>query len=146
LCFTKGLVDIKISNLDKIEATVTGNHNYEVKILKNPQLKMSCTCPYFLNWGKNCKHLWATLIEAEQRGQLPVTENKVEPEHHFIIPESSRDWRVLLPEPSSSTGHSKVAGQQFYPFFIIDRELSLQRGQVILKVEERYLKKKRRMG
>ena len=31
--------------------------------------------------------------------------------------------------------------QQFFPFFILDRELSMQRGQVILKVEERYLKK-----
>jgi len=200
LYFAKGLVNIRTFDSNKIEATVEGDQKYTVGINleKPPHVEMSCTCASFLDWGENCKHLWATLIEADQRWQStshckgkdkdiealalsvsgavegseegknhtgksgsephtkpytnPYTNSHTKPhiyDHSLILPgiKRGRDWRILLPDAAdtdtSSSGHKQVKGssQQFFPFFILDRELSMQRGQVILKVEERYLKK-----
>ncbi|MEW5804370.1 MAG: SNF2-related protein [bacterium] len=198
LFFSKGLVDIRILNSDKIEATVKGDQKYTVGINlgTSSHVEMSCTCSSFLDWGENCKHLWAAIVEADQKwraigswqgkerrdeerrgkesaigawdsgtgaldvpqggtGALEVRNRRKKSgykapaptqNHSFSLPElrRGRDWRILLPEEDNSSPKNKQAkgsSHQFFPFFILDRELSLQRGQVILNVEERYLKK-----
>ncbi len=51
-------------------ATVRGSDDYDVAIfLETTNLHISCTCPYFTDRG-GCKHLWATILAAEQRGFL----------------------------------------------------------------------------
>ncbi|MEW6379133.1 MAG: SNF2-related protein [bacterium] len=186
-CFAQGLVDIRTLNPRRIEATVKEKRKYTVGIdlQDRSRVEMSCTCPSFLDWGENCRHLWATLIEADQRwnltdewkgskteAQAPEADDLAndglqeslelpKPTHGhelkstcdahdetFILSELKRrrDWRILLPGPDDASGakhkrRSREASQQFFPFFILDRELSLQRGQAILKVEERFLKK-----
>ena len=49
---------------------VQGTRYYEVKIDFDGQIiSLSCECPYFASSGP-CKHLWASVLEAERRGLL----------------------------------------------------------------------------
>ena len=52
-------------------AIVRGTHPYHVHIRrKGNTFGASCECPYFVDRGVICKHIWATLIEAEAHGLL----------------------------------------------------------------------------
>lgn len=52
-------------------ATVRGSTTYNVAIFcENADLHMSCTCPYFVDRGAGCKHLWATILTADKCGHL----------------------------------------------------------------------------
>ncbi len=53
-----------------VQARVNGGLVYLVDITATKrQVKFSCGCPYFES-GRYCKHLWATLLMAEDRGHL----------------------------------------------------------------------------
>ena len=52
-------------------ATVRGSDTYNVVIVfEDEELHMSCSCPYFIEHGVGCKHLWATILTAEQQRHL----------------------------------------------------------------------------
>ncbi|OYT70878.1 MAG: helicase SNF2 [Chloracidobacterium sp. CP2_5A] len=54
-----------------ITANVRGSMTYRVEMLHDGDaLIVSCTCPHFEE-GNFCKHLWAVIRAAEQRGLLP---------------------------------------------------------------------------
>jgi hypothetical protein len=64
-------VRIAQSSDTDVLALVRGGDSYHVAIiLDDGELHMSCTCPYFSDRGVGCKHLWATILTAEQRGFL----------------------------------------------------------------------------
>ncbi len=53
-----------------IEARVNGTRQYQVRIgVRGSNLDFTCTCPFFQDRGP-CKHLWATLVQADQEGLL----------------------------------------------------------------------------
>ena len=50
---------------------VKGSEPYEVLLkLSGSKLAISCTCPYFLDQGQTCKHLWAAILTADEQGYL----------------------------------------------------------------------------
>ena len=54
----------------KITARVRGNKDYTVRIAFssfNTIEDEACTCPYFNEWGKPCKHIAAVLLEARKQ-------------------------------------------------------------------------------
>ena len=54
-----------------VEATVRGTLPYRVKVERTGKtFGVECNCPYFLDRGTVCKHIWAALLEAERRGYL----------------------------------------------------------------------------
>ena len=55
----------------EIQAVVRGSGSYQVEIgIGNEgELTVYCTCPYAQEAG-SCKHIWATLLEADARGSL----------------------------------------------------------------------------
>src|SRR5262245_11217790 len=54
-----------------VKATVRGSHEYRDRIERQENaFEASCECPYFLDRVDICKHIWATLLEAERRGLL----------------------------------------------------------------------------
>src|SRR4029453_14206147 len=54
-----------------VKATVRGSHQYRVRIDRSGAgFLASCECPYFVDRVDICKHIWATLLEAETRGFL----------------------------------------------------------------------------
>ena len=59
-----------------ITARVHGSEWYDVRIeydpgSPDPSTAYECTCPYFADHDDPCKHLWATLLQAEAEGLLP---------------------------------------------------------------------------
>lgn len=61
----QGKVYIIDSTERRIDARVRGSESYKVILeLQGRQLRVSCTCPYFDE--DFCKHLWATLLEADR--------------------------------------------------------------------------------
>ncbi len=73
--FEDGAVTIVDASAGRIKAKVQGNELYQVQIRFADEgiLKYKCTCPYFDQYGP-CKHLWATLLEAQKEGILPELE------------------------------------------------------------------------
>jgi hypothetical protein len=54
----------------EVIAEVTGTRLYDVELkYDDNSLTVGCTCPYFVDHGL-CKHIWATILEADRRGSL----------------------------------------------------------------------------
>ncbi len=70
-------------------AIVRGTRDYRVELLRESgtdRFTASCECPFYADRGEICKHIWASLLEAERRGLLkgdaePVSTATLEPEY-----------------------------------------------------------------
>ena len=72
--FRGGTVKFTDSAADHVHAKVHGGQWYEVRLtLDDSDLEISCQCPYFEEWGA-CKHLWATVLEADRQGALAAVQ------------------------------------------------------------------------
>src|ERR1019366_9048785 len=70
LYFQKGRVRLAAGTAWRVRAVVTGTAAYFIGIKRDHDtLRLSCTCPYFEGDGP-CKHLWATLLLAGDKGLL----------------------------------------------------------------------------
>ncbi|MBI4909571.1 MAG: SNF2 helicase associated domain-containing protein [Acidobacteria bacterium] len=64
--FSRGRVRVIAGGESSMEATVRGTEKYDVSFdLHKNRLDAWCDCPYFDSVGA-CKHLWATLLAADQ--------------------------------------------------------------------------------
>src|SRR5437016_975367 len=69
--FASRVVQIMDGSSDGVYGTVQGGDLYHVALgIEGDELHMSCDCPYFAEYGTGCKHLWATILAAQQRGYL----------------------------------------------------------------------------
>src|SRR5689334_8532345 len=63
-------VQLTSGDNSRVTAIVRGSANYRVTLAREAKrISASCTCPYFDTDGV-CKHIWATLLEAEDWGYL----------------------------------------------------------------------------
>ncbi|HEX3357673.1 MAG TPA: DEAD/DEAH box helicase [Tepidisphaeraceae bacterium] len=77
--FLDGAVSIIQANENDIKAKVQGSRLYTVDIeFGEDEIEFYCTCPYAAEWGGPCKHAWATLLAADDRGLLPVADEDTE--------------------------------------------------------------------
>src|SRR5688572_12246833 len=55
-----------------VEAVVAGGNRYKVKVAwdETGEPTYECACPFFRDRGEPCKHLWATLLQADKDGVL----------------------------------------------------------------------------
>ncbi len=68
--FHMGWVRVKKGGECYVEAQVRGSRNYLVTLsLEENQLAVFCDCPYYESNGP-CKHIWATILEADKRGYV----------------------------------------------------------------------------
>lgn len=68
--FQEGRVRLVAGSAWRVRAVVTGTATYSVGVGRvDDTLRLSCTCPYFESDGP-CKHLWATLLLAGDKGLL----------------------------------------------------------------------------
>jgi superfamily II DNA or RNA helicase len=70
--FSRGAVQVVSGTPDQVVARVRGTRPYRVRlqVADDPtSLLAQCTCPYFDGHGV-CKHVWATLLMAEEQGLL----------------------------------------------------------------------------
>jgi len=70
--FAQRRVRIVTATTRVIEARVAGEGHYMARLeASHGHIRLSCTCPYALDNGI-CKHLWATVKEAERKGRLQL--------------------------------------------------------------------------
>src|ERR1700733_13665108 len=68
--FQRGGVRVSEQSPRHVNALVIGGNPYHVEISHdNGRLLVFCECPYFAEYGQ-CKHLWATVLEADRRSAL----------------------------------------------------------------------------
>src|SRR5215207_980700 len=64
--FQRGRVALKTCGPGEATATVRGSQGYRVRLRRREaRLEASCTCPYFVDRGEICKHVWATVRAAD---------------------------------------------------------------------------------
>ncbi len=97
-------VGIESGSDTEVAASVRGSQAYYVELNWNSdRLSVSCECPYFLDNGLPCKHLWATMLAAEAQGYLSPAAGAANPVLECNIFEG--DWDLddgdpLAPPPS----------------------------------------------
>ncbi|MFT5209779.1 MAG: SNF2 family DNA or RNA helicase [Flavobacterium sp.] len=78
--FLSGAVQITGQSSSIISSRVHGSSEYQVMLKYEDtfNLAVDCECPYFCYEDKFCKHIWATILDAERTGFLTVygTSNK----------------------------------------------------------------------
>ncbi len=66
-------VSIERASETELHARVRGSQTYDVDLnFRGGILSVWCDCPYFVDNGVPCKHLWATILSAEAQGGLSV--------------------------------------------------------------------------
>jgi SNF2 family DNA or RNA helicase len=69
--FLHGAVKTLEGGSKSVEATVQGTRRYSVNISRTKvSISVRCSCPYYEEYLRTCKHIWATLLAAEERGFL----------------------------------------------------------------------------
>src|SRR3954468_13152376 len=68
--FVRGAVRIVDAKPGRVRAQVTGTRVYRVELdFDDDDFTNECSCPYYEQWGE-CKHIWATILQAEREGLL----------------------------------------------------------------------------
>ena len=68
-------VKIRMGSPTEVGALVQGSELYNVSLKwSNGKFAVWCDCPYFEEHGNLCKHIWATILEAEEQGHLSEVE------------------------------------------------------------------------
>ncbi len=111
--FARGAVRIVRGAADTLDAQVSGSEIYEVQIeWGDGELSLYCSCPYFDTDGP-CKHLWAAVLAAQDRGYLSKIGAKIGARTGVVrhVPEanSSRPTRWLAPVARIPDWRSRVA-------------------------------------
>ena len=67
--FRSGAVQNLVSHGGRVEGTVVGSQAYSVVLVPSADMIAgSCSCPYFDDHLEICKHIWATILAAEDKG------------------------------------------------------------------------------
>jgi len=164
--YLSGAVQFARGDAGSIEATVKGTMPYLVFLRLEPQenlLTCSCTCPFFSGHYEACKHIWATMLEAENRWLLGDAARMGELILDFYDSRIFRDDQDLSEEEDQEAGsrpdwekkmsiveHSMAAGteidrESWTPdrqiIFVLDIEGTLQGHGLNIEVGHRRMKK-----
>lgn len=149
---------------DLIEAVVAGNEDYDVELWWHAErglLEGACSCPYFAGGPAICKHIWATLLAADEKQLLPAAwlpsgarlEPGIEPPialddilasegpHYPWAPEplppALPAWRTRLAaigraRPDREPSQQAWLGERMI-VYLVDPEASKQSGAVVIE-------------
>ena len=82
-------VKIRMGSPTEVGALVQGSELYNVSLKwSNGKLTAGCDCPFFEEHGNLCKHIWATILEADERGHLSEVEGPMAPEQETLFERS----------------------------------------------------------
>lgn len=95
-----GRVRIEEGNSELVEARVRGTTLYEVTLtVLDNEISATCECPY----SGFCKHIWATLLQAEKLGYLSDARNAailVRDYEDNLEPEDEGEFDLRPPQPA----------------------------------------------
>ena len=147
--YRKGVVRLAEVSPARVLAIVQGTHRYTVEILfKGTRITMSCSCPFFYDWDKPCKHLWAVLLKLDERGYISNRETALASEpappsavqQLLPIPEWEvyiREIRQYQAEETNSRRATWPAERQILYVLDVPRTLSDGRAVVHLLYRDR---------
>jgi superfamily II DNA or RNA helicase len=151
-----GLVRLTTCEDGRVEAIVTGTEEYDVVLSRDDRLVWAaCTCPFCEDRGEVCKHIWATILAADEvgglrgpQGGLPqelavsdhVREEDMEvdraesppPTRKPPLPIPPAGWREILAPLSRAASPTAVKNDEI--LYVIDLPASLHRQGLILQV------------
>lgn len=118
--FQQQRVKIRTGSATELDAIVVGSEPYTI-LLKwsGEELSVLCTCPYFVDEGGTCKHLWAAVLAADaQRYLTAVTTGTAisldtDTLHDLFAdegPETLQVGRIVAPTPKARS-KSKPSSQ-----------------------------------
>ena len=142
--FKRGAVERIEGDRTSARAVVQGTLRYDVEITRIDEfLDYSCSCPFFERDLEPCKHIWATVLAAEQRGYLRGRETGSD--FDFQSPAktpSAQSWKKQL-EPlleSLRVAENRArspAGPDREFVYVIDASASQSAGRLIVDVAQR---------
>ena len=164
--FTFRAVHVTEADARHLSAQVRGGDLYEVRLAyERDRLLVYCDCAFFDEHGK-CKHVWATVLEADKRGMLAdAWDSKyLKLEDDFKLLEDSSPYhrngrsRVLTPPPPSPPAwkehltaiqrgleqtHPRPANwpKEFEILYVVDVPASKTSGVIVLDLVSRSRKK-----
>ncbi|HMF59961.1 MAG TPA: hypothetical protein VK595_06300, partial [Vicinamibacterales bacterium] len=116
--FSTGRV-IDVSGAEWVaNAIVRGTRDYRVDLVRDRQrFTGACECPYYADRAEICKHIWAAMLEAEERGLLsgdgPVGDDAVlEPEYRPSAADLHHEVAVSYSPPGARTPVAKAPAWQ----------------------------------
>ena len=93
-----GRVEITACGAERVEAVVSGSAAYDVWLARNGEdLQVFCPCPFF-SGGEPCKHVWAAILEADQRKALRGPAGDVP--NRLVSPVAARERGPEPPPPT----------------------------------------------
>ncbi len=129
----RGAVLITDATQDSVSALVRGGDEYAVRLrVRGRDLDFSCTCAYFLRSRDGCKHVFGTLVLAEETGALGAPE--AGPRAHAARPDRN-DWLVplLRDQPSAR----EETGPEREVVYVIDATATAPHSGLVLAVLQR---------
>lgn len=104
-------VRIERASETELHARVRGSQTYDVELnFRDGILSVWCDCPYFVDNGVPCKHLWATILAAEAQGGLSVATSapQLVLSNDSELPFDDADLRRLTARWRDSVARSRV--------------------------------------
>ena len=153
-------VAIAQGSSNEVQARVQGSHIYHVSLKwSGGKLDARCECPYFTDYATTCKHLWATILAAEEQGYLtgitdaraargeadPIAKtlpaNGGNPDRPIPVVTRPSAWKAQLSQlaetgarPRSEDPGRLVNSEITY---ILDLDKSRHRGELVLSIMSR---------
>ncbi|HZS03799.1 MAG TPA: SNF2-related protein [Blastocatellia bacterium] len=91
--YRTGQVHITEGSARRVRAIVRGTSRYEITLSREDDLiSGDCNCPYTDSYGAPCKHLWATLLAAEDAGYLFGNGNNRDLSFDLLDPDYGDDF------------------------------------------------------
>lgn len=88
-----GQVHILEGSALRVRAIVRGTSRYQITLSREHDLiSGECNCPYTDSYGEPCKHLWATLLAAEDAGYLLGNGNNRNLSFDLLDPDDEDDF------------------------------------------------------
>jgi len=147
LYFFKGAVqDVSVRG-NRITCSVKGRRKYRVGVRFYPDHRpeLHCTCPFFEEWGDNCKHIWALFLYIDamvEEGEL---------EYSTVFGDNSRkDWKSLKQTIKEheypGAGACDEPEKGFYIFYCLDRDGVSGKNRFSFTLKEIFRKRKGTWG
>jgi hypothetical protein len=94
----EGRVHITKASHDRLDARVRGSRSYHVTLERERggTVALACSCPYVEEYETPCKHLWATMLEADRMGHPLLDDAPKGPTTTISAPPPLRTPRVPI--------------------------------------------------
>jgi len=146
--FARNAVEITQAGPSAVRAVVAGTREYWVSLwLSGDSLGVQCTCPFFQDSKGPCKHVWATVLAAEDAGHLggPADAEGLEPEVGDADTDPRFGWRLELARLGRAVRASSAAPDGWPKerelVYVVDGPASIGQGSLVLELQQRRKRK-----